>query len=218
MQGLGYKHFLLLMPIVLAIVPALSRACVRVKGFLPESLVPGWALVASTPVMVLLTLSSFIVIYYAASSATLLLGLLLLIGAPLVYLTRFRLLTRPITESQDLAALAKTHLYVLAAAVTGLVVILIYLMNARYDGHKLLGTNKDAVWRIWSASFHKTWLEYVGRSLFLTVFFADLLVRMAVMAWREERAFAGTGPSANFDQTMSAMGEAVEVPGNPPVA
>jgi len=195
-----------------------SCACVRVKGFLPESLVPGWGLVTSIPTMVLLTLASFIMVYQIASNILLLLGLLALIGAPLLYLTKFKLLTRPVTESQDLAVLAKTHLYVLATIAIGILLIIIYMTTATYAGSKLLGTSKEAVWRIWSLDLHKTWLEYLGRSLFLTVLFADLLVRIAVMVWREERAFAGTGPAANFDQTMSAMGEAVETKGVPPVA
>ena len=80
-------------------------------------------------------------------------------------------------------------------------------------------TDKDkSLIRPWSLSLHATWIEYVGRSLFLTVLFADLLVRMAVKVWREERAFAGTGPAANFDRTMSNLGTAVEIKSAPPVA
>jgi hypothetical protein len=216
---MGINFYLFLTPLVLSLLPAASRGCVRVKGFLPESLVPGWGLVASIPVFVLLTLATFVVIYHMASNFLLLLGLLLWIGAPLIYLSKFRLLTRPITESQDLEALAKTQLYVLAAIGVGILLILIYMFTATFDGKTLLGTSKrESHLRIWSLDLHRIWIEYIGRALFLTVLFADLLIRMTVLVWREERAFAGTGPAANFDRTMSGFGEAIETRGLPPVA
>jgi hypothetical protein len=215
---MGISFYLLLMPMVLSLLPAVSRGCVRVKGFLPESLVPGWGLVASIPLFVLLTLATFVVIYHFASNILLLLGLLLWIGAPLLYLTKFRLLTRPLTESQDLATLARTQLYVLGTMAAGILLIIIYLFTAKFMGKTLVGTSQDSHLRIWSLSLHRIWIEYIGRSLFLTVLFSDLLVRMALMVWREERAFAGTGPAGNFDVTMSGLGEAIEAKGIPPVA
>jgi GYF domain 2 len=216
---MGIQFYVFLTPLVLSLLPAVSRGCVRVKGFLPESLVPGWGLVASIPLFVLLTLATFVMIYHMASNFLLLLGLSLWIGAPLIYLTKYKLLTRPITESQDIQALAKTQLYVLAAIALGILLILIYLFTATFDGKTLLGTSKrDSHLRIWSLDLHRIWIEYLGRSLFLTVLFADLLVKMAVMIWREERAFAGTGAAANFDRTMSGFGEAAETKGLPPVA
>jgi hypothetical protein len=215
---LGVQFYLLLMPMVLSLLPAISRGCVRIKGFLPESLVPGWGLVASVPVFVLLTLATFIVVYHVASNILLLIGLLLWIGAPLIYLTNFRLLTRPVIDSKDLAALAKTQIYVLATLGMAILLIVIYMFSAKFGGKTLLGTSKDAVWRIWSLDIQKTWIEYVGRSLFLTVMFADLLVRIAVLVWREERAFVGSAAAANYDHTMSALGEVIETKPTPPVA
>jgi len=211
---LGITFYLLLMPMVLSLLPAVSRACVRVKGFLPESLVPGWGLVASVPLLALLTLATFVVVYHAASNILLVFGLLLCIGAPLLYLTKFKILTRPITESQDMQALARTQVYELATMAFGILLVIVFLFNA-----KIIGTDKEtSALRPWSLTLHNVWIEYLGRSLFLTVLFADLLVRMAVMVWREDRAFAGTGPAANFDRTMSGFGEAVEAKGLPPVA
>ena len=217
-RDLGMKFYLFLLPALFAIVPAASWACARVKGFLPESQAPGWGFVASVPLLALLALSTYLVIYHYWSHILLLLGLLALIGAPLLYLTRFRLLTRPLTESQDLQALARTQVYVLATLGAGILLIFIYMVAVKFGDHAILGTSKEKnALRFWSLDLHKTWLEYVGRALFMTVFFADLLVKMAVMVWREERAFAGTGPAANFDRTMSGFGEAVETKGLPPV-
>jgi hypothetical protein len=56
---------------------------------------------------------------------------------------------------------------------------------------------------------HKWWIEFVGRSLFMTVMFADLVVRMSVSVWREERAFTATSAAVDFDKSMAAFGDAV---------
>jgi hypothetical protein len=215
----GLSFYLTLMPLVLSLLPAVTRACVRLKTFLPESLVPGWGLVASVPLFFLLTLVTFVLLYQFVGNFLLVLALILWIGAPLVYLTKFKLLTRPVTESQDIAALAKTQLLVFGTIAVGILLLVIYMFTAKFMGVTILGTERDkSLVRPWSLSLHTKWIEYVGRSLFLTVLFADLLVRMAVMVWREERAFAGTGPAANFDRTMSNLGTAVETKSAPPVA
>lgn len=216
-RALGPRFYMFLLPAIFAIVLAASLACARVKGFLPESQVPGWSFAVSVPLLALLTLSTYLVVYHFMSNILLLLGLLALIGAPLLYLSRFRLLTRPITESQDLQALTKAQVYVYATLGAGALLIFIYLVGVKFGDRALLGTSKQNQLRLWSLDLHKTWLEYLGRTLFLTVMFGDLLVRMAVMVWREDRAFAGTGPAANFDRTMSGFGEAVETKGLPPV-
>ena len=216
--GLGIRLNLLVLPLILSILPAVTRSCVRIKGFLPESLVPGWGLVASIPLLVFFTLASLIVTYHFWSNLSLLVGLLFLLGAPFLYYTKFKLLTRPITSSQDLAVLAKSQLQVLVLVGIGVLLIVIYMFTAKFGEGRILGFDRESLLRPWSLSLHAFWLEYLGRSLFLTVFFADLLVRMAVMTWREERAFAGSGSAANFDQTMSAMGEAFETKLVPPVA
>ena len=208
---LGITFTLTLIPVVLSLLPAVSRACVRVKTFLPESLAPGWGLAASIPLFVLLTLTAFVFLYHVESgNLVLTLGLLLWVGAPALYLTKFRLFTRPVTESPDLEALARTQLMVLGAVAGGVLLVVTYLFTAKVGGATIVGFDKDkSMVRPWSLSLHRIWIEYVGRSLFLTVLFADLLVRMALSVWREERAFAGTEKAAAFDRTMAGLGAAV---------
>jgi GYF domain 2 len=215
----GIYFYLILTPLVLSLLPAVSRACVRVKTFLPESLAPGWGLVASIPLFVLLTLTVFVVFYQFFGNFLLIIGLLLWIGAPLLYLSKFRLLTRPVTESPDLAALARTQLMVVATIAAGMLLLVVYLFTAKVGGMTIVGTEKEkSLIRPWSLDLHAKWIEYIGRSLFLTVLFADLLVRMALSVWREERAFGATEKAATFDRTMSGVGAAVEAKATPPVA
>ena len=61
-----------------------------------------------------------------------------------------------------------------------------------------------------ASDLHATWVEFVGRSLFLTVLFADVVVRTALSVWREERAFAGTPAAGEFDAAMAGLAAAVE--------
>ncbi len=210
--ALGIQFYLLLTPVVLSLLPAVSRACVRMKLFLPQSLVPGWGLVTSIPMCVLLTLATFVLMYHIAGNALLIAGVLLWVGAPLLYLTKFDLLTRPVTSPAGQAAIIRTSFAVFGLILLGMFLLTIYLFTAKFPlaGKTFVGFDEaTSILRPWSLDIHKKWIEYVGRSLFLSVFFADIVLRVALSVWREERAFAGTAPAAGFDRTMSGLGSAV---------
>ncbi len=214
---LGVQFYLLLMPAVLSLLPAVSRACVLMKLLLPESLVPGWGLVTSIPLCVLLTLATFVMLYHLAGNALLITGLLLWVGAPLLYLTRIDLLTRPITAPADREAIVRTAFGVFGLIAFGMVLLVVYLFTAKFVGKTLVGFDSaTSIVRPWKLELHRKWIEYVGRSQFLTVFFADVILRIALSVWREERAFAGTAPAAGFDRTMSGLGSAVLPRGSTP--
>jgi hypothetical protein len=216
---LGVQFYLLLMPAVLSLLPAVSRSCVLMKLFLPESLVPGWGLVTSIPLCVLLTLATFVLLYHIAGNALLVTGLVLWVGAPLLYLSKFHLLTRPVTSPADQAALVRTSFAVFGLIVLGMLLLMVYLFTAKFGGRTLVGFDKESsLIRPWSLDLHRKWIEYVGRSLFLTVFFADILLRIALSVWREERAFAGSADAAGFDKTMTGLGSAVLPRGAGPAA
>lgn len=206
---LGVQLYLTLVPLVLSLLPAVARACVRLKLLLPESLVPGWGLATSAPLCVLLTLATFVLLYHVVGNMLLLIGLVLWVGAPLLYLTRFGLLTRPVTSPADRATLVTTSLGVLGLILLGMCFLVVFLFTAKFGGMTLLGFDEaKSLARPWSLDLHRVWIEYAGRSLFLTVFFADLLVRVALSVWREERAFAGSPEAAGFDRTMTGLSAA----------
>jgi hypothetical protein len=204
--GIVGMIYFTLMTMVLSLLPAVSRACIRVKAFLPQSLVPGWGLVASVPLFVLLTISTVVLLYQMSGNILLILGLLLWIGAPLYYLTKFRLLTTPLTQKRDIDSLGRAQTGVLMMITGGIILLIIFLFDA-----KVIGTDSDnSMLRPWSLQIHEKWIEFVGRSLFMTVVFADLLVRMSLSVWREEKAFAASENAAAFDGTMTALAETVE--------
>lgn len=206
---LGIKFYLLIVPAVLSLLPAVARACVRMKLILPESLAPGWGLVTSVPLCVLLTLATFVLLYHIAGNVLLILGLLLWVGAPLLYFTKFDLFTRPLTSPVERAAIVRASMMVFGLIAAGMILLGIYLFTAKFMGRTVLGFSDSALVRPWTLELHKTWIDYLGRSLFLTVFFSDILLRIALSVWREERAFAGSPEAAGFDRTMSGLGSAV---------
>jgi MFS family permease len=215
----GISFYMMLVPAVLSLLPAVARACIRMKLLLPQSLVPGWGLVVSAPLCVLLTLATFVLVYHVAGNVLLLLGLLLWIGGPLIYFTRFNLLTRPVTAPADQEALIRTSLVVFGTIGVGMLLLVIYLFTGKvaFTGKALVGFDEStSLVRPWSLDLIRRVLEYLGRSLFLSVFFSDLVVRIALSVWREERAFAGTADAAGFDRTMAGLGSAVLPRGTAP--
>jgi hypothetical protein len=218
--GLGILFFMMIVPAVLSLLPAVSRACVRMKLFLPESLVPGWGLVTSAPLCVLLTLAVFVLLYHVAGTALLLIGLVLWIGAPLAFFAKFDLFTRPVSSPADQAAIVRLSLVVFGLIALGVLLLLVYLFATKLallGGKTIVGFDDSTSFlRPWSLEIHKRLIEYLGRSLFLSVFFSDLLLRVALSVWREERAFAGTPGAATFDRTMSGLDSAVLPRGNTP--
>lgn len=207
---LGVAFYIVLMPAVLSLLPGVSRACVRLKLLLPESLVPGWGLVASAPLCVLLTLATFVLLYHLVGNVLLFVGLLLWVGAPLYYLTQPDLLVKPVTTPADREALARASFAVFLLTVGGMVLLLVFLFTATFAGKTLLGFDSEkCVLRPWSLDLHKVWIEYVARALFLTVFFADLVLKVALSVWKESKAFAGTPPAALHDATMAGLSGSV---------
>jgi hypothetical protein len=210
--SLGVVSAVGLAPLVLALSAAASRAGVRMKLLVPESVVPGWALVAGVPVLSLMSLVAFVSVYDIGGNALLLIALVLWLGAPLMFLAHFALFTRPLRSPADGAALVRTSLVVFGVTAFGIALLVIDLFTARVGsaGKTLVGFDEStSVLRPWSLEIHKRLIEYVGRALFLSVLFADLLLRAVLSVWRDERAFAGTPGAAALDRTLSGLGSAV---------
>ena len=90
-----------LLPTVLSLVPGVQRACLRVKTLVPESMLPGWFLVAAAPFYALFLLVIFIAINQITSEPLLLISMLLLAGAPFIYVFRADVFTRPLMTEAD---------------------------------------------------------------------------------------------------------------------
>lgn len=215
---------LLLLPVILSLLPALTRACLWMKMLLPESPVPGWGLVTHTPLCALLILAMSVFLYQVVGNVLLLIVLLLWFGAPLLCLVQFNRLTRPTISPADRAALATAWLRILGVILFSGLLLVIFLLTAKQrvfspdvEPKKWLGFDSDtSVFRPWNLGFHKYWLEAVGWGLFLSVFFSDLILRISLSMWRASRGFVGSAEAANFDRTMTSLDSALLPRGSTP--
>jgi hypothetical protein len=221
---LSLGMFFGLMAVVLAIIPGICGACLRLKTLLPASLIPGWGLVIVGPLFALLGLTTFILFYHVFGNIFLMVGILGLVAAPMVYLMNFQLLTRPLGRGEDVSPLGKSQLYALIGVGGSVALILLGMLTTsvpveltvpdnKVMTRSLLGfTQRHSYVTVWSLDLHLLWTQVVGLALFSTVLFGDLILRMNGMIWRQERHFARTRDGADYDQTMAALTDLLEPP------
>jgi len=206
--GWGYYYVVVLSPAVLALVPGVIRACIRVKMLLPEATLPGWFLVAAAPFNGLLVLVTFVALAQVAPSPLLLAGMLLWLAAPLVYLARARVYTRPIASTDELRSVGRVQALAWVLALGSAACLLAYAATWEAFGLHLVGLEpKSSLFRPWQVV--RYFLDFSGRALFVTVLGADLLLRATLSAWRPQRAFLATPAAEGYDRLTRNLEEAL---------
>lgn len=201
--------YVTLMPAVLSLIPGVLRACLRVKALIPESILPGWFLVASTPLYVLLFLVIFSTVNQIAGNVLLIVAVLSLLGAPLLYLVNSATFTRPLHTPEETARIGAIQRTVYMVSAAGITLLLVYAFTGDLFGKTLLGTTEaNSLLRPWDVSVFQFPLEYFVRSLFTTVLVADLFMMMNLAVWRDTKAFAGSPQAGTYDRLMSEIEEA----------
>jgi hypothetical protein len=185
--------------------------------FYPASTVPGWGMIASIPLFVLLTWATLVFIYHTIGNALLLVSLILWIGAPLMYLTRYHLLVRPLLHREEMDQLIGVQRVVLLLTVIGLILLIIYLFTAKVADKRLVGFDKEtSLVQVWNIQIHAFWMEYVGRLLFFrmeyvgrllffSVLFADVVLLVQYHYWYQEQLFRKRPEARDFDLQMQAL-------------
>jgi hypothetical protein len=200
----GVYYVAVLSPAVLALVPGIMRACVRVKMLLPGAVLPGWLLVAAAPLNGLLVLVTFVSLAQVAPSPLLLAGMLLWLSAPLAYLARAGLYTRPIASAHELRSARRVQAVAWVLALGSAGCLLAYAATWEAFGLRLVGLEaKTSLVRPWQVVRYV--LDFSGRALFVTVLGADLLLRATLSAWRHQRAFGARPAAAEFDRVMERL-------------
>jgi hypothetical protein len=126
------------------------RACIRVKMLLPGEVLSGWLLVAAAPFNGLLVLVTFVALAQVAPSPLLLAGMLLWLAAPLAYLARAGVYTRPIASADELRSARRVQVvaWVLALGAAGC--LLAYAATWEAFGLRLVGLDaKTSLFRPW---------------------------------------------------------------------
>jgi len=204
----GYYYVVVLSPAVLALVPGVMRACVRVKMLLPEAALPGWFLVAAAPFNGLLVLVTVVALAQVAPSPLLLAGMLLWLAAPLAYLARAGVYTRPLSSAEELRSVGRVQALAWALVLGSAACLIAYAATWEVFGLRLVGLEpKSSLYRPWHVA--RYFLDFSGRALFLTVLGADLLLLATLSAWRHQRAFLATPAAGEYDRLMGKLGEAM---------
>ncbi len=199
----GIVYYIQLMPTVLSLLPGILRACLRLKTLIPAAVVPGWLLMGAAPLYFLLWLVVFVAVNQFAGNLLLILGILLWIGAPLVFLFRADLFVRPLISEQDRQRVTQLQLAFLGAASLGALFLFIYLTTKELFGKTIVGFDQhDSLVRPWNPDLLQFIVEYLTRSLFMTVLFADLILKMNLSIWFQSKQFAGSADAAAYDRLM----------------
>jgi hypothetical protein len=202
----GLAYFITFTPTVLSLIPGVLRACVRVKALLPESIISGWFLLAGAPLYALLLLVTFITINQLAGNALLILGVLLFMGAPLAFLFGGQLFIRPLTEDRDIRKIRYIQLVYAATAGVAMLLLLIYLFTAKFFGKTIMGfSSATSLFLPWTVIQY--YIDFMGRSLFTSTLFADLLLWMNFSVWHHLSQFNQTDHARNYDQLMGQVGD-----------
>lgn len=194
------EYLITLLPIVVSLIPGAQRACLRLKTLLPASMLPGWFVVSVAPIFSLLLLVMFVAVNQVAENPLFLVGMLLLLAAPLVFLVRYDVLTRPLVSESDYLQLRLTQLAVSVTTALGGILVVVYLCTQKVMDIHLVGFDDNAL--LSPTDLFEYFLEIIGRSLFITALCADLFMRMNLATWRHSKGFAGTPESDKYDETL----------------
>jgi hypothetical protein len=211
----GLAYYLALTPAVLSLLPGVLRACLRLKGLLPETTLPGWLLVLGSPFYTLLVLAVFVLIIQIAGSTWLILGLLCWMAAPLVYPACARVLTRPLPgpEAKKLAYVQLAYAAVAGLSIFFLVIyVLTFQIPIPVEGqvveYRLIGLDPEtSLERPWAIPRYL--IDYLGWSLFVTALVVDYFLLMDLSAWSRAKEFVGSDAARDFDRVMEAVGRAI---------
>jgi hypothetical protein len=200
----GAQYLAALLPTILSLVPAVQRACVRVKMLLPQSMLPGWFLVMASPFYALFLLVIFVALVQVDSHALLIGGFFLFLAAPLIYPFTAHYYTRPLDTDDDYQRIRNVQRVVglVTAAAGGC--FLIFMATQKVLGVHIVGTD-PAHSLIVPLDLIEFALEILGRSMFVTALGADLFMRMNLAAWQNARAFAESGQTENYDKVMGEL-------------
>jgi len=193
-----------LLPIVLSLIPGVQRACLRIKTLLPEAVLPGWYLVAAAPLYGLFLLVIFIGINQVASDPIFLIGMFLFLAAPAMYVLRADVFTRPLATDAEFQRMRSVQRIIALITVAAGVLLLYYVSTQNVMGIRIIGMDAKSS-LLQPLDLVEFLLEFLGRSLFMTVFGADVFLMMTLASWRHQQVFAGTPGAERLDRVMTGL-------------
>jgi len=208
---------------MISIAFGVQRACLRLKTLLPESTLPGLLLAIFSPVISLVLLPFFVFGAQLASHPFLIIGMMLVMGAPLVYLMRSEWFTRPLQNDADFRQTIRTQEVSRTMLVSGVALMLLYAwfkvwlippelvksseIFEKLNGKSVLGlTENGSVFRLWDWELIRSLvLEPYGRSLFTTILVADWIMKVNMCLWTYNRQVTQSSQAERIDCLAEAM-------------
>ncbi|MDZ4685090.1 MAG: hypothetical protein SH850_08360 [Planctomycetaceae bacterium] len=203
------EYMITLLPTVLSLIPGVQRACLRIKTLLPESLLPGWYLVAAAPLYGLFLLVIFVGINQVASDPIFLIGMFLFLAAPAMYVVRADVFTGPLATDADFQRMRNVQKIIAGITVAAALLLVYYLTTQNVMGVRVVGLDAKSS-LLQPLDLVEFVLEFLARSMFMTVFGADLFMRMNLTSWQHNRTFLGTPAAARYDGVMTALADATK--------
>ncbi len=200
----GVEYLVQLLPAVLSLIPGIQKACLRVKMLLPESVLPGWFLVAAAPFYALLLLVIFVGFYQAAGDTILLLGMFLFIAAPFIYIVRADAFTRPLLTEADYQRMRGVQQIIGLVTMAAGALLLYFILTQDLFGIRIIGLDakKSLLTPLDLVEFG---VEIIGRSMFMMLLGADLFMQMNLAAWKNQRDLAASPAAIRYDNAMGAL-------------
>ena len=208
---------------MISIAFGVQRACLRLKTLLPESTLPGLLLSIFSPVISLVLLPFFVFGAQIASHPFLIIGMVLVMGAPLVYLVRSEWFTRPLQNEADFTQTIRTQEVSRTMLLAGIALMLLYAwfkiwvlppewvksgdIFEKLNGKSILGlTDQGSFFQPWDWELIR-WLvlEPYGRSLFTTILVADWIMKVNMRLWTYNRQVTQGSQAERIDFLAEAM-------------
>jgi hypothetical protein len=208
---------------MISIAFGVQRACLRLKTLLPESTLPGLLLAIFSPVISLVLYPFFVFGAQIASHPFLIIGMVLVMGAPLIYLVRSEWFTRPLMNEGDFAQAMRTQELSRTMLLAGIALMLLYAwfkiwvfppewvesneIFKKLNGKSVLGlTEEGSFFQPWDWTLIRSIvLEPYGRSLFTTILVADWIMKVNMRLWTYNRQVTQSSQAERLDSIAEAM-------------
>jgi hypothetical protein len=229
------KAYLLLLPAVLSLLPGVMNGALRAKSLLPGAQAPGWILLFAAPLLLLFWTVVLLLVNTAARSALLEIGMLLWAGAPMVYVLRARDVVEPRLGDAEVARIARTKKIAGLVGLAGVAMLLAFVATKQVAGLHVVGLDPDRAMAnrleelsdsddemslsdVQEAYAESTSLLYLldlgsirmvidllAKIFLATLVFADLVVRMTLWTWRNDRGLRARAESGLHDASAGAL-------------
>jgi hypothetical protein len=184
-------------PGLFALFPAVVRASLVVKQFLPESEVPGGLAVLASLFSALVYLVTLSVLVQISLNGYLVLGMVLLTASSLVYLVRVRALFKRHSPAEGRRIVRSVQWTSLTLTVAGSALLVQFALESP---NLLWFVERVDVWMVLTFI-----VSTMSNRMLLTVVFADFFLIVLLRSWQSTRSISGTETETLLDQKVAAL-------------